>query len=455
MEYYPLFFKLTGQNVLIVGGGGVALRKARLFKKASAVISVVSPTVLPELAGLVRETGGKIFSQLYADELLENIELVIAATDDHAVHQKIVEDCRQRRILLNVVDSPQLCTVIVPALVDRSPIVVAVSSFGKAPILARRVRAHIESTVPAAYGKLATLMGNFRDRLARKIPPEQRLRFWESVLDGPIAERVLKGDTETAETLLAAKVDKAETQTTGEVYLVGAGPGDPDLLTFKALRLMQRADVVLYDRLVSEPILELVRRDADRIYVGKRRADHSVPQQNINLMLLELAQQGKRVLRLKGGDPFIFGRGGEEIGLLAEKNIPFQVVPGITAASGCAAYAGIPLTHRDYSQSVRFITGHLKEDAPNLKWAEFVADQQTLVFYMSLNGLQHICAHLIEHGKAPSTPAALVEKGTLADQRVHVGTIESLPAIVQAEQVHAPTLLIIGEVVHLHKQLKG
>jgi len=281
---------------------------------------------------------------------------------------------------------------------------------------------------------------------------ETRRRFWESIIGGPIGEKIIAGDESVVDEI-RAKIDAADCSTSGEVYLVGAGPGDPDLLTFKALRLMQQAEVVLYDRLVSTPILEMVRRDAERIYVGKRRSEHAMEQTQINQLLVDLALQGKRVLRLKGGDPFIFGRGGEEIDLLAANHIPFQVVPGITAASGCSAYAGIPLTHRDHSQSVRFITGHLKEGAVNLSWAEFVAANQTLVFYMGLTALEQICNELIGHGKPVDTPAALIERGTLPEQQVHIGTIASLPKLIAGKEIHAPTLLIIGDVVLLHDRL--
>lgn len=281
----------------------------------------------------------------------------------------------------------------------------------------------------------------------------QRRGFWETVFQGPIAERQLAGQGAEAERLLQAMVDGAPVQQGGEVYLVGAGPGDPDLLTFRALRLMQQADVVLYDRLVAPAIIEMCRRDAERIYVGKRRADHAVPQDQINRLLVDLARQGKRVLRLKGGDPFIFGRGGEEIEELAEHCIPFQVVPGITAASGCSAYAGIPLTHRDYAQSVRFVTGHLKDGTSNLPWHDLVAPAQTLVFYMGLVGLPTICAELIRHGRAASTPAALVQQGTTRNQRVFTGTLADLPELVAQHEVHAPTLVIVGEVVQLRDKL--
>lgn len=453
MEYFPLFFKLAQQPCLIIGGGAVATRKARLLNKAEARISVLAHEATDEIRGIAESSGGSVLGEEWSETLLEGVKLVIAATNDRAMNKQVADACHKRNIPVNVVDTPELCSVIMPALVDRNPVVVAVSSFGNAPVLARKVRTMLESTIPASYGKLADLMGDFRDKVAKVFPEDLRRRFWESVVDGPVGETALKGDLAAARKLLEEKIAAGDTETEGEVYLVGAGPGDPDLLTFKALRLMQKADVVLYDRLVSPPILEMVRRDAERIYVGKQRAQHAVPQKQINQMLLDLALEGKKVLRLKGGDPFIFGRGGEEISLLAENNVAFQVVPGITAASGCACYAGIPLTHRDYSQSVRFITGHLKGDATNLKWGEFVDAKQTLVFYMGLGGLNTICAQLIRYGKNPETPAALIERGTLPEQRIHIGTIETLPNVIASKEIHAPTLLIIGDVVHLHDTL--
>lgn len=454
MDYLPLFFDLRGKSVLLVGGGIIALRKARLLKKAGARIAVVAPEVLEELAALVVDGGGAVLREPYNNTHLEDVVLVISATDVIEVNRQVAEDCHSRRLPVNVVDNPAMCSVIMPAIVDRSPLVIGISSGGEAPVLSRIVRAKLESVIPAAYGRLAQFASRLRDRVKQHFPEgDSRRRFWENALNGPAGELALAGDLDGAEAKLmkelANPLDRG-----GEVYLVGAGPGDPDLLTFKALRLMQQAEVVLYDRLVTEPILDLVRRDAERIYVGKKRADHTLEQTQINQLLVDLAQQGKRVLRLKGGDPFIFGRGGEEIELLAQHNIPFQVVPGITAASGCACYAGIPLTHRDYAQSVRFVTGHLKDDTCNLSWNELVGDDQTLVFYMGLASLHEICGKLIAHGKSPSTPAALIEQGTTARQRVHVETLVSLPAYVANNRVHAPTLLIVGGVVSLHDKLK-
>ena len=452
MEFLPLFHKLKERPVLVVGGGEVALRKARLLAEAGAQLRVVAPDIRSELQTMAGEQG--MFLRGYQTDDLQGVGLVIAATDDEPLNARISAEAQALGIPVNVVDAPALCSVIFPAIVDRSPLIVAVSSGGDAPVLARLIRAKIETWIPATYGQLANLGKRFRERVKLMFPDVQQRRvFWEDVFQGPIAESVFAGKPAEGERLLEERLAGAAPRALGEVYLVGAGPGDPDLLTFRALRLMQQADVVLYDRLVAAPIIDLCRRDAERIYVGKRRADHAVPQEQINQLLIDLAREGKRVLRLKGGDPFIFGRGGEEIEQLAAEGIPFQVVPGITAASGCAAYAGIPLTHRDHAQSVRFVTGHLKDGSSNLPWKDLVAPGQTLVFYMGLVGLPDICAQLIAHGRDAATPAALVQQGTTQNQRVFTGTLASLPALVAEHEVHAPTLVIVGEVVTLRDKL--
>ncbi|QFT22214.1 Siroheme synthase [Pseudomonas sp. THAF187a] len=452
MQFLPLFHKLQDRPVLVIGGGEVALRKARLLSDAGARLRVVAPEVRSELQELAGSAG--IFLRGYASSDLQGVALVIAATDDETLNAQVSAEAQALGIPVNVVDAPSLCSVIFPAIVDRSPLIVAVSSGGDAPVLARLIRAKIETWIPASYGLLANLGKRFRERVKQMFPDVQQRRvFWEDVFQGPIAESVFAGKPEAGERLLQERLAGAAPRALGEVYLVGAGPGDPDLLTFRALRLMQQADVVLYDRLVAPAIIELCRRDAERIYVGKRRADHAVPQEQINQLLIDLARQGKRVLRLKGGDPFIFGRGGEEIEQLAAEDIPFQVVPGITAASGCAAYAGIPLTHRDHAQSVRFVTGHLKDGSSNLPWKDLVAPGQTLVFYMGLVGLPAICEQLIAHGRSGATPAALVQQGTTQNQRVFTGTLDSLPQLVAEHEVHAPTLVIVGEVVTLRDKL--
>ena len=454
MDFLPLFHKLHDRLVLVVGGGEVALRKARLLADAGAILRVVAPEVRDDLCELAGQGANQLLLRGYQASDLEGVALIIAATDDEPLNAQISEQAQALGIPVNVVDAPKLCSVIFPAIVDRSPLIVAVSSGGDAPVLARLIRAKIETWIPATYGQLAGLAKRFRAQVKGLLPDVQQRRvFWEDVFQGPIAESVFAGKLHEGERLLTQKVTGAVPQALGEVYLVGAGPGDPDLLTFRALRLMQQADVVLYDRLVAPAIIELCRRDAERIYVGKQRSAHSVPQDQINQRLVTLAKEGKRVLRLKGGDPFIFGRGGEEIEELAAQGIPFQVVPGITAASGCAAYAGIPLTHRDYAQSVRFVTGHLKDGSCDLPWAEFTASSQTLVFYMGLVGLPVICQQLIAHGRAVSTPAALIQQGTTSNQRVFTGTLANLPELVAQHNVHAPTLVIVGEVVQLRDKL--
>ncbi|WP_133859219.1 MULTISPECIES: siroheme synthase CysG [Pseudomonas] len=454
MDYLPLFHKLDGRPVLVIGGGDIALRKSVLLAEAGARITLVAPEIELEVRAFVEARGGSCRVERYAAGHLAGHCLVIAATDDDEVNETVSHDAQALGLPVNVVDAPKLCTVIFPAIVDRSPLVIAISSGGDAPVLARLVRAKLESWIPATYGQLAQLAQRFRARVKTRFADLQARRiFWEEVFQGEVAEKVFSGQPQAAEQLLEAKLSSETATFRGEVYLVGAGPGDPDLLTFRALRLMQQADVVLYDRLVAPTILDMCRRDADRIYVGKRRAEHAVPQDDLNRLLVKLAREGKRVLRLKGGDPFIFGRGGEEIEELAAEGIPFQVVPGITAASGCAAYAGIPLTHRDHAQSVRFVTGHLKDGSADLPWTDLVAPGQTLVFYMGLVGLPTICAQLIAHGKDPATPAALVQQGTTLNQRVFTGTLQDLPQLVAEHEVHAPTLVIVGEVVALREKL--
>lgn len=456
MDYFPVFLDLKKRRCLLVGGGDVATRKGRLLAKAGAVLHVVAPEISEELQTLAIASGGAFFEREYQASDLQHCILVIAATDIQPLNEKISIDAQALYIPVNVVDSPALCTYITPAIIDRSPLVIAVSSGGEAPVLARLVRAKLETLIPAGYGKLARIASQWRERIKMRFSDgDNRRKFWEKILQGPAAELMMNGQEDAANKLISNELSSDQTQLVqGEVYLVGGGPGDPELLTLRALRLMQQADVVLYDRLVSDAVMELVRRDAERIYVGKRRSEHIMEQDSINQLLVDLAKQGKRVLRLKGGDPFIFGRGGEEIELLAQNDIPFQVVPGITAASGCAAYAGIPLTHRDYAQSVRFVTGHLKSDDINVSWPELANPTQTLVFYMGLVGLKEICEALIAHGRAASTPVALIEKGTTQEQRVLIAELSSIANVVAANDVHAPTLFIVGEVVKLHNSLK-
>lgn len=456
MDFLPIFLKLDAQRCLVVGGGHVALRKVSLLLRAGAHIRLVAPKISDELRSLLHGQCHQILERPFEDADIEEVKLIIAATDDNALNQRVYELGSQRHVPVNVVDTPELCDFIFPSIVDRSPVVVAVSSGGNSPVLARLLRARLETLIPSAYGTLASLLGDFRSKAKLRIRNmSQRMRFWETIVNGPVAELHMSGQGERARQLLEEKLEQAaaEDKGEGEVYLVGAGPGDPDLLTFRALRLMQQADIVLYDRLVAPQILDMVRQDAERVHVGKQRSQHTMAQQDISRLLVRLAQEGKRVLRLKGGDPFIFGRGGEEIQELAEAGIPFQVIPGITAASGCAAYCGIPLTHRDYAQSVRFVTGHLKNDSNELDWPRLVQANETLVFYMGLVGLTIICEQLIAHGRSPETPIALIEQGTTPQQKVHAATLATMPALVESLEVRPPTLIIVGEVVKLHETL--
>ena len=457
MEFLPLFFDLKGRKALIIGGGEVALRKARLIARAQAEVSVISPEIHDGLAEVITQSRGQLIKEQYQSMDLSSYALVIAATDNQAINLQVSEEAKQAGIPVNVVDQPELCSFIFPAIVDRSPVIAAVSSGGASPVLARLLRAKLETVIPASYGRLAALAEKYRDKVKQTFNQVNLRRgFWERILGGHVADLVFAGKEREAEELLKQELDstKPVKRELGEVYLVGAGPGDPDLLTFKALRLMQQADVVLHDRLVSQPVLDLCRRDADFVYVGKARSDHAVPQEGINQLLVDYAKKGHRVLRLKGGDPFIFGRGGEEIEELSEAGVPFQVVPGITAAAGCSSYAGIPLTHRDYAQSVRFVTGHLKNNTANLPWSELVHDNQTIVFYMGLMGLPIICSELINHGMSPDTPMALVQKGTTRDQKVVIGTLDTMVETIKKQPVSAPTLIIVGQVVPLYKKLQ-
>jgi uroporphyrin-III C-methyltransferase/precorrin-2 dehydrogenase/sirohydrochlorin ferrochelatase len=455
MEFFPLFLRLEGRPCVIVGGGEVARRKIELLRRAGARLRVVSPALAAELADFAADGTLEHVARGFAPGDTAGAALVIAATDDAAVNRCVAAEAMAANIPVNVVDDPDAGSFIVPSVIDRSPVIVAVSSGGASPVLARLIRTRLESLVPAAYGQLAALAARYRDRVkATFTDPADRRRFWDRVLQGGVAERVYSGHLAEADAVMDRELAEARpAKGMGEVYLVGGGPGDPDLLTFRALRLMQQAEVVVYDRLVAKAVLDMTPREARRIYVGKERDNHAMRQEEINRLLADLARRGKRVIRLKGGDPFIFGRGGEEIDTLAAEGIPFQVVPGITAASGCAAYAGIPLTHRDYAQSVTFVTGHLKDGTINLNWQQLAQPSQTVVFYMGLHGLDVICERLIAHGMPPSMPAALVQQGTTPMQRVLTGTLATLPAVVAREHPKPPTLLIVGEVVQLQEKL--
>lgn len=455
MDYFPVFLKLKDQPCLVVGAGEIAARKIELLARAGAKVTVIANEISPTVLSLQTTHNLILLQKSFSPADLGEFRLVVSATDNTETNFLVAKTATEQNIPVNVVDSPELCSFIFPAIIDRSPVIAAVSSGGAAPVLARLLRAKIETVIPPAYGRLASLADKFRDKVKQHIKkPAQRRVFWENVLQGSVAELMFSGKEQEAEQQLEQILLKQNENTNlGEVYLVGAGPGAPDLLTFRALRLMQQADVVVYDRLVSPEILDLVRRDAEKIYVGKQRQYHALPQESINTLLADLAKAGKRVVRLKGGDPFIFGRGGEEIETLMQQGINFQVVPGITAASGCATYSGIPLTHRDHAQSCTFVTGHLKDNSVNLNWTQLAAPNQTIVIYMGLAGLEKICQSLIAHGSPKDLPIAIVQQGTTSNQRVITGTLETLPGKIAGQDIKPPTLTIIGTVVTLHDKL--
>ncbi|AML59996.1 Siroheme synthase [Serratia rubidaea] len=455
MDYLPIFADLKQRPVLVVGGGEVAARKVELLARAGAEIRIVAQSLSPELEQRRQSGGINWLGQAFAPHQLDEVFLVIAATDDAALNAQVYAEADKRRVLANVVDDQPRCSFIFPSIVDRSPLVVAVSSGGKAPVLARMLREKLEALLPASLGTMAQLAGGFRTRVKQQLSSiGARRRFWEKSLNGRFATLAANEQPQQAQQQLEqdlAAFAAGDEATQGEIALVGAGPGDVGLLTLRGLQVMQQADVVLYDHLVSDQILDLVRRDAERICVGKRAGAHLVIQEETNRLLVELAQQGKRVVRLKGGDPFIFGRGGEELQVAAAAGIPFQVVPGVTAAAGATAYAGIPLTHRDHAQSVTFITGHCRPDGDGLDWADLARARQTLAIYMGTMKAADISQRLIAHGREAQTPVAVISRGTRADQQVLTGTLQQLEQL--AQQAPLPALLVIGEVVELHHQI--
>jgi uroporphyrin-III C-methyltransferase / precorrin-2 dehydrogenase / sirohydrochlorin ferrochelatase len=456
MNYFPAFFDLTAQKVLIVGGGEVALRKLALLERCGAKVTVVASEVLPELRE--RAAAGKITTVVrdFVPDDLEGARLVIVATSRRAVNRWIASLSEARGIPVNVVDDREASRFIVPALIDRDPVLVAISTGGTSPVLARRLRERLEALIPKRLGGLALWLQALRRTARWRLRDSgARRRYFEHIVDGAAARRFVAGDTHGAESLAQQLLSRASSspRESGEVTLVGAGPGDPELLTLKALRALQDADVILYDRLVPPAVLDMARRDAGRICVGKAAGGIGSTQAEINALLIEHAAQGKRVVRLKGGDPFIFGRGGEELEALQKAQIRFSVIPGITAAAGCAAYAGIPLTHRDHAHSVTFITGHGEDGESEPDWGSLAKPGITAVFYMGLARVQHIASKLVQHGAPETLPAALIAQGTLENQRVITGTLATIAAAAARAGLESPTLLVVGEVVSLHDSL--
>ena len=454
MDYLPVFLNLRARPAVVVGGGRVAARKVDLLLRSGASVTVVAPELHEELSQ--REARGELrhVAERFAPSHLDGASLVIAATSLREVNAAVSAAARARQIPVNVVDDAELSTFVFPAIIDRSPVIVAVGSSGQSPVLARRVREQIEALLPARLGALARFMGDRRKAVQQALAPAERRPFWERVIGGIVGSRVLAGEVASAahdfeRELLASSQPSdaaAEAHGLGEVYLIGAGPGDPDLLTLRAVQLLQQADVVLYDRLVSDAVLDRARRDAERIFVGKEAGNHHLAQARIHELMIHHARLGRRVARLKGGDPFIFGRGGEEVEVLAAHGIPYVVVPGITAAVGAAAAAGIPLTHRRLAQSVTFATGHTLDDE-TLDWSSLARSHHTVVFYMGVAHLPRIVGRLLAAGADPTHPVAIVERATLADQRVLRGSLEDIVRIARTAKVEPPALLILGDVV--------
>ena len=452
MDYLPLFFDLRNKSCLIVGAGEVAARKLELLCRAGADVRIVAPAVGESVRTLIAQHKLEVAEREFTESDVTGAVLVIAATNDESVNQRVFDCCDAAGLLINSVDNPQISNVIFPGIIDRSPVLVAISTAGSSPTLARVVRGWIEARLPPGLGRLAGFIDARRDEIKERLGTiRERQRFWQRIIDGPAGERAMRGDAAAAgrafDSELSAQLS-AEAPIAGCVLLVGAGPGDPELLTLKGLRAVQGADVILYDNLVNAEILEYARRDAEKIYVGKKRKFSGIRQEEINALLVEHARAGRNVVRLKGGDPFIFGRGGEETEVLAAAGIDCTVIPGITAATGAASYAGIPLTHRDVAQSIRFVTGHRASDRTNLEWPELAKPGQTLVIYMGLPGLEDILAKLIEHGLAATTPAALIEKATLPEQRIVIGDLSDLARKVRAVNIVGPTTIIVGEVIN-------
>jgi uroporphyrin-III C-methyltransferase/precorrin-2 dehydrogenase/sirohydrochlorin ferrochelatase len=451
MRYFPLFADLQGRRVLVVGGGAVAERKVRLLLEAGARVTLVAPVATDWLQAAA---GVEVHFDRFRPQHLDGVVLAIAATDDASVNAAVAAAGRDRNVLVNVVDVAHLSSFIVPAIVDRSPLVIAISTGGVAPVLARLVRERLETLVDGSFGQLAGLLERWRVRIKAQLPGvTARRRFYETVVRGRVADLVRSHDVAAAELELERTLQAADAPRRGSVVLVGAGPGDAGLLTLNALRALQQADVILHDRLVTDEVLNLARRDADRICVGKMARGHSVSQGRIHELLLEQAQLGRRVVRLKGGDPFIFGRGGEELEFLRAHGIPFEVVPGITAAAACGAYAGIPLTHREHAQSVRFVTAHCGESIDTLDWAALAQERHTVALYMGVAGLDRIAERLIAHGRAAATPVAIVENGSRPGQRVILATLAELGEAGRASAVVSPALVIVGEVAALAGEL--
>ena len=454
MESFPVFINIKDKPITVIGGGDIALRKVKLLIKAKPKITLISKTICKDLKELLVEYNHKIVIKSFQEKDLKNPLLIVSATNNIKVNKKISKIAHQKNILINVVDQPELCSFTMGSIVERDSLVISISSGGKAPVLVRSIREKIEALIPQSYAELVKFAGNLRSIVKKKIQSGVKRRiFWEDFFKSDYIQNFILAPEKLNLRLFNKILLGMKNKKTGEVYLVGAGPGERDLLTIRALHLMQKCDVCIYDNLVSKDILEMVRRDADIVYAGKKQDQHTLSQDKINMLLIKFAKQGKRVLRLKGGDPFIFGRGGEEIESLMKNKIPFQVVPGITAANGIASYSGIPLTHRDHAQSCLFLTGHLKDGVINFDWPKLVVDNQTLVIYMGLLSMKELVDNLVKHGMLKKMPIAIIESGTTSKQKVVTGILSNIKLKVDKAKIKSPALIIIGTVVSLRNKL--
>ncbi len=461
MDYLPIFVNIKNKHCLIIGGGAVAARKADLFIKSGAIVTVVAPQLKTEMKHHL--ANNKIVWQMgsFSPEIIANIttpKYVISATDDESVNKAVYQYCQQQNIPINVADQTEFCDFILPAIVDREPMTIAISTGGRSPVLARLMKARLETMIPAGFSKLADLVGRYRQKVKNSIASlDGRKAFWDTLLDGSFIDKAVHGNFNEAEQILDEKIQQVvkngQVEPKGEVYLIGAGPGDPDLMTFKALRLLQQADVILYDRLVSLEIVDMARREAERIYVGKKSKYHAVKQEDIGQLMVDLAKQGKRVARLKGGDPYIFGRGAEEAEMLVKNNVSYEVVPGITAAAGCSMYAGFPLTHREFSQSVVLVAGHQQSGSEGIDYARLASSGDTMVFYMGIKNAFEIQQGLLKHGMSSTMPVAMIENGTRANQRETICTLGSFVKTIAKRQIKAPALIFVGEVINVRGRL--
>ena len=447
MRFFPLFLDIDGRDVLVVGGEAAAERKALVLAGCGARVTVVAAD--PGDGLTAAEGRLRLLRRPFRPGDVGGKALVVSASSDADLDAAVAAAARDRDVPVNVVDRPALCTFVWPAIIDREPLTVAVSSGGAAPLLARSVRSRIEALLPQRLGRLARFADRFRGAVKATRPSGiARRRFWDRFFTGAIAEQVLAGDERGAGEQMLALINRRDEEepAKGIVHLVGAGPGDPELLTLKALRLLQEADVIIHDRLIGPRLLDYARRDAERIDVGKAPGRHAIPQDQINALLLHHACAGARVVRLKGGDPFVFGRGGEELAFLRQHGIAVAVVPGITAASGCAAAAGIPLTLRGEAQALHIVTAKAENGDAALDWPALAGDGRTLCVYMGAAAAGRVAERLIEAGRDPATPAAVIVNGTLPTQRLATGWLRDLAMLAHAAGA-GPALIMIGETV--------